>query len=91
MCPIIADGLHEGRTIIVVGHSAAFEETLLRRIRFLCDGNIILRHLNLGRILGKTLAVNKIQGAELGTDNPIAFEVELGDGIRILPMARVKA
>lgn len=82
---------NEGRTIIVVGHSAAFEETLLRRIRFLCDGNIILRHLNLGRILGKTLAVNKIQGAELGTDNPSAFEVELGDGIRILPMARVKA
>ena len=81
----------EGTAVILVAHSAAFEESLLRRLRFLCEAHLSLRPEKIGQKLANTVSVCKAQGAELGADNLISFEVEPDIGMRLLPMGRVRA
>ena len=81
----------DGRTIILVAHSVAFEEHLLPRLRALCDAHLSLRREYVGERLVNTLQVCKVGASELSTDNTISFEVEPGQGIRALPMIRAKA
>ena len=80
-----------GTTVILVAHSAAFDEKLLVRLRALCDAHLSLRVERLGANLSKTLEARKIHNADMNTGNMVNFDVEPGIGIRISPVNRVKA
>ena len=80
----------DGRTIILVSHSVAFQEYLLGRLQALCDAHLCLRLEYVGDRVVKTLQVCKIGETELHTDNKIGFEVDHGTGIRVLPMTTVR-
>ena len=79
-----------GTTVILVAHSAAFDEKLLVRLRALCDAHLSLRVERLGANLSKTLEARKIHNADMNTGNMVNFDVEPGIGIRISPVNRVK-
>ena len=79
-----------GKTIIVVAHSATFDERMSVRLRALCDGYLALRVENVGEKLMNSLEVRKILNAERATGNVIFFEVEPGMGIRVNPFSRAK-
>ena len=81
----------QGRTIIAVVHSYAFEEKLLIRIRSLCDAHLVLRMEQVGERLIKIMEVAKIRNAELSTGNVISFDVEPGMGMKIIPISKAKA
>jgi len=80
----------KGKTIIVVAHSATFDERMAVRLRALCDGYLSLRVENVGEKLMNTLEVRKILNAERATGNVIFFEVEPGMGIRVNPFSRAR-
>ena len=81
----------EGRTIIIVVHSYAFDETMLIRIRSLCDAHLKLKMEEVGERLVKMLEVSKVRNAERTTGNIISFEVEPKMGMRIIPITKAKA
>ena len=81
----------DGRTVILVSHSYAFEENMVIRLRALCDAHLSLGVEKVGTRLVDTLEVRKFRNAELKTDNMVSFEVEAGVGMRIMPMSKVKA
>ena len=80
-----------GRTGIVVVHSAACEEKLLIRLRSLCDAHLQLRVEKIGKKMANVLEITKAQNAELNQDNMVSFEVETNIGIHVLPMGRIRA
>ena len=80
-----------GRTIILVAHSHAFDEQMLIRLRSLCDAHLSFRVENVGAKLVKVLEVHKIQNAEGLTGNVVSFEVEPGIGMRIIPISKARA
>ena len=80
-----------GRTIISVVHSYAFNDSTLIRIRSMCDAHLRLRIEEMGNQLIKSLEVAKVRGAERTTGNIVAFDVEPGIGMRIIPLSRAKA
>jgi len=79
-----------GRAIILVAHSYAFDDSMLLRLRAMCDAHLKLGIESLGAKLVKTLEVQKMHGAELNTDNMVSFEIESGVGIRIVPGTKVR-
>jgi flagellar protein FlaH len=80
-----------GRTIIAVVHSYACDDTLLIRIRSLCDAHLVLRMEQVGERLVKVMEVAKVRNAEQSTGNIISFDVEPGLGMKIIPISRAKA
>jgi flagellar protein FlaH len=81
----------QGRTMMLVVHSYAFDETMLIRIRSLCDAHLKLRLEEVGDRLIKMMEVSKVRNAERTTGNIISFEVEPGLGMRIIPISKAKA
>ena len=78
-------------TIFIVVHSHALTESLLIRIRSLCDALLRLRIEEVGDKLVKTLEVAKIRGANKQTGNIVAFDIEPGWGLRIIPVSKARA
>jgi flagellar protein FlaH len=81
----------QGRTIINVAHSYAFNEEVLIRLRAVCDAHFRLRLEEVGDRLIKTLDVAKVRGADQPTGSSLSFEVEPGMGMQIMPFSRAKA
>ena len=81
----------EGRTMVNVVHSYAFDETMLIRVRSLCDAHLKLRLEEVGDRLIKMMEVSKVRNADRSTGNIISFEVEPGMGMRIIPINKAKA
>jgi len=78
----------DGKTIINVAHSFAFNEEILIRIRSMCDAHLRLSIEEVGDKLLKTLEVAKVRGADKGTGNILSFDVEPGIGMKILPLSK---
>jgi len=78
-------------TIFVVVHSHALTESLLIRIRSLCDVLLRLRTEEVGDRMVKTMEVAKIRGANKKTGNIVSFDIEPGWGLRIIPVSRARA
>lgn len=81
----------ENKTVLLTLHSYAFNEPMFVRIRSISDAYLRLRVGEVGNQLLKEMEVAKIRGAEQSTGNVIAFDVEPGLGMRIIPMTRAKA
>lgn len=81
----------DGRTIINVANSYAFENATLARLRSMCDAHLSLRVEEVGDQLVKILEVSKIRGASKTTGNIITFDVEPNMGMRIIPISKAKA
>lgn len=81
----------QGKTVTLVVHSYVFNESMLSRIRSICDAHLRLRTMEVGDQLVKMLEVAKIRGADKSTGNIISFDVEPGLGMRIIPISRAKA
>ena len=81
----------QGRTIIAVVHSYAFEDKMLIRIRSLCDAHLVLRMEQVGERLVKIMEVAKVRNADQSTGNVISFDVEPGMGMKIIPISKAKA
>lgn len=87
-CKNICDA---GKTVFATAHTYAFGEELLTRVRSICDAHLSLRKEEVGERLVKTLEVSKIRGAKKPTGNIIAFDIEPGFGLRIIPVSKAKA
>ena len=81
----------QGRTIVLVVHSYAFEDKMLIRIRSLCDAHLVLRMEQVGERLVKIMEVAKVRNADQSTGNIISFDVEPGMGMKIIPISKAKA
>ncbi|OGO19555.1 MAG: hypothetical protein A2144_09300 [Chloroflexi bacterium RBG_16_50_9] len=86
-CKFLCD---EGRTIIVVAHSYAFEEDMLARTRSLCDARFRLRLEQVGDRMVKLLEVLKVRGADRPTGDVVSFDIEPMVGMRIIPLAKAR-
>ena len=80
----------DGRTIVNIAHSFAFNEEILSRIRSMCDAHLRLGIEELGDKLLKYIEVAKVKGADKNTGNILSFDVEPGIGMKILPLSRAK-
>ncbi len=87
-CKRLADS---GRVIILVAHSSAFYETMLVRLRALCDAHLSLRVETTGTKQARVMEVSKIHNSEGMTGNVVYFNVEPGFGMRMLPFSKVQA
>ncbi len=81
---------NEGQTIMIVVHSYAFNESMLVRVRSMCDAHLSLAVEQMGDKLLKMMEVSKIRGASSTTGNVVAFEIEPGWGMRIIPVSKAK-
>ena len=72
-----------------MGHSHAFQDTMLSRIRLLWDAHLKLYVEKIGSKLVKTSQVCKLHNAELGSSNIVRFDVQPGMGIQVSPMSSV--
>jgi flagellar protein FlaH len=81
----------DNKSVLLTMHSYAFSETMFVRIRSISDAYLRLRVTEMGTQLVKEMEVAKVRGAELGTGNVIAFDVEPNMGMRIIPMTKAKA
>lgn len=80
----------DGKTIIIVAHSYAFEEDILARTRSLCDARFRLRLEQVGDRMIKLMEVLKVRGAERPTGDVVSFDIEPKLGMRIIPLAKAK-
>ncbi len=80
----------EGRTIVLVAHSYAFEEEMLARTRSLCDARFRLRLEQVGDNMIKLMEVLKVRGAERPTGAVVSFDIEPKYGMRIIPLAKAR-
>ena len=80
----------EGRTVLLVAHSYAFEEEMLSRSRSLCDAHFRLRLEQIGDKMAKMMEVLKVRGADRPTGEVVTFEIEPKTGMRIIPLAKAK-
>jgi len=78
-------------TVMVVIHSHALTETLLIRVRSMCDALLRLRIEEVGDRLVKTMEVAKVRGADKRTGNIVSFDIEPGWGMRIIPVSKARA
>lgn len=81
----------QGKTIINVVHSYAFDDSSLIRIRSMCDAHLKLRAEEMGDRFINVLEVGKIRGAHRTVDNIISFSIEAGIGMHIIPISRTRA
>jgi len=87
----VKDLCDKNKTLLLTMHSYAFSEAMFIRIRSICDAYLRLRVGEIGTQLLKEMEVSKVRGADQNTGNVIAFDVEPGLGMRIIPMTRAKA
>jgi len=87
----VKDMCDQNKTLLLTMHSYAFSETMFIRIRSIADAYMRLRVREIGDQLLKEMEVVKVRGADQSTGNVIAFDVEPGLGMRIIPMTRAKA
>ena len=80
----------QGRTILLVAHSYAFDEEVLSRTRSLCDAHFRIRLEQMGDRMVKILEVLKVRGADRATGDVVTFEVEPKVGMRIIPMSKAR-
>jgi len=80
----------EGRSVLLVAHSYAFEEEMLSRTRSLCDAHFRLRLEQIGDKMAKMMEVLKVRGADRPTGEVVTFEIEPKTGMRIIPLAKAK-
>jgi flagellar protein FlaH len=80
----------QGKTIIVVAHSYAFEEDILSRTRSLCDARFKMRLEQVGDSMIKLMEVLKVRGADRPTGDVVSFNIEPKMGMRIIPLAKAK-
>lgn len=80
----------DGRSIILVAHSYAFDEDMLSRTRSLCDAHFKLKLEQVGDRLIKVMEVLKVRGADRATGDVVSFEVEPKLGMRIIPLSKAK-
>jgi flagellar protein FlaH len=81
----------QDKTLLLTMHTYAFSEPMFVRLRSICDACLRLRVREMGTQLVKELEVAKIRGADRSTGNVIAFDVEPGIGMRIIPLTKAKA
>lgn len=81
----------KGKTIINIAHSYAFDESVLIRLRSVCDAHFRLRIEEIGDKLIKVLDVAKVRGADQTTGNSLSFDILPGMGMRIMPLNKAKA
>lgn len=86
-CKNICD---QGRTVIVVAHSYAFEEDMLSRTRSLCDARFKMRLEQVGDAMIKLMEVLKVRGAERPTGDVVSFNIEPKLGMRIIPLSKAR-
>jgi flagellar protein FlaH len=86
-CKTLCD---QGKTIIVVAHSYAFEEDILSRTRSLCDARFRMRLEQVGDSMIKLMEVLKVRGAERPTGDVVSFNIEPKIGMRIIPLAKAR-
>ena len=82
---------NQGRTIIVVTRSSAFDQNMLSRLHGVCDAHISLGAEKVSNKLVNTLEVRKVNRSDLNSNNRFSFQVEPAVGIKFVPMSRVKA
>jgi flagellar protein FlaH len=87
-CKALTDS---GCTIITIVHEGSLDETVMMRLRSMCDAHMRLRSEEVGDKLVKMLEVSKIRGANKSTGNIVSFNVEPGMGMRIIPVSKAKA
>ena len=87
----VKDICDRNKTLLLTMHSYAFSETMFIRIRSIADAYLRLRVREMGDQLLKEMEVAKVRGADQSTGNVIAFDVEPGLGMRVIPMTRAKA
>jgi archaeal flagellar protein FlaH len=80
----------QGRTIIVVAHSYAFEEDMLSRVRSLCDARFKMRLEQIGDAMVKLMEVLKVRGAERTTGDVVSFNIEPKIGMKIVPLSKAR-
>jgi flagellar protein FlaH len=80
----------QGKTIIIVAHSYAFEEDMLSRTRSLCDARFRMRLEQVGDSMIKIMEVLKVRGAERSTGDVVSFNIEPKLGMRIIPLAKAR-
>ena len=80
----------KGRTVVVVAHSYAFDESLLVRLSAVCDAHLKLRVGKVRDKVVRVLEVVKTNSVELNRDNTVSFEVEAASGIRIIPFSQAR-
>jgi flagellar protein FlaH len=80
-----------GKSVVAVIHANVVDEGTMVRLRSMCDAHLRLRLEEAGDKLVKMLEVAKVRGAGKSTGNIIAFNVEPGLGMRIIPVAKAKA
>ncbi|OGO44184.1 MAG: hypothetical protein A2137_03790, partial [Chloroflexi bacterium RBG_16_58_8] len=66
----------DGKTLILVAHSYAFEEDMLARTRSLCDARFRMRLEQVGDSMIKLMEVLKVRGAERPTGDVVSFDIE---------------
>jgi len=80
----------EGRTVLLIAHSYAFEEEMLSRSRSLCDAHFRLKLEQVGDKMAKIMEVLKVRGADRPTGEVVTFEIEPKTGMRIIPLSKAK-
>ena len=81
----------QGMTVALVAHSYAFNDGMTVRISSMCDAHFKLTIQNMGDKLIKSLEVAKVRGASMSTGNIVAFDIEPGVGMRIIPFTKARA
>ena len=81
----------QGRTIVLVGHSYAFEKDVLARLRMLCDTHFLLYLEEVGSKMANSLEVTKLSNVDRTTPDVISFSIVPEIGIKVLPFTRAKA
>ncbi|MFA5316013.1 MAG: ATPase domain-containing protein [Dehalococcoidales bacterium] len=80
----------EGRSVLLVVHSYAFEKETLSRSSSMCDVHLKLKLEQVGDRMIKAMEVLKVRGAQRPTGDVVSFEIEPKIGMRVIPFARAK-
>ena len=81
----------DGKTVVLATRSYAIDDRMLSRLRDICDGYLRLRMQMLATRQGTVLEVLKTDKMELSTNNTISFEVEAGEGMRVVSFGKFRA
>ena len=79
-----------GRAIVVVAQSAAFDSSLLSRLRQLCNSHISMSNESVRGRPVSSLNATKLNNVEKAKMNGFFFKVEAEIGVNVVPVAQVK-
>lgn len=80
----------QGRSVLLVVHSYAFDQETLSRSNSMCDVHLRLKLEQVGDRMIKAMEVLKVRGAEKSTGDVVSFEIEPKVGMRIIPFSKAK-